>query len=539
MNKIILFLFLLLNDYLAAQENPEGGLIARYPFDGNFNDATGNNNNGKQNAVQFTSDRTGKSNSACYFNGASSYIELPYSPLFNFSPKSDFSISLWVSPDQGNSWPAQALIVKSPYHHDFNQSIWTYGIYLYNYRAMSGYAYTHLLNSYTSFTSSSCWYHITVTYSRGNWRMYINGKEESGSGNEPDLIGNDSRARLVIGKKGASRGDWFKGKLDEIRIYNRVLTPEEIKSLSANPCPPTDCSSRIPARFDYTLSSCFKAAFKLQAKKSRQLVAVKWDFGDGKTGTGTNPVHLFPGYGTYKVTAVASSKPACKDTFTRTLTIKPVNAAFSFSEQGQPGKIAFKAQQNGSASVWDFGDGEKIKNEPVVVHQYTGSGDYTATLYATGVTGCRDSLQKNIAVVLPEKILAAQSAAPDPAHAAATQQAPLEKREKEIIKKIVVEQDSVSISLYDNGIIDGDSITLLLDDQVLLTRQLLARVPLQLHIPISREKASHELTMYAENLGSIPPNTALLIIHDGEKRYEVYISSNKKSNGVILFTRNP
>lgn len=308
---------------------------------------------------------------------------------------------------------------------------------------------------------------------------------------------------------------------------------------SDSPPESPDCSSRIPARFDYTLSSCFKAAFKLQAKKSRQLVAVKWDFGDGKTGTGTNPVHLFPGYGTYKVTAVASSKPACKDTFTRTLTIKPVNAAFSFSEQGQPGKIAFKAQQNGSASVWDFGDGEKIKNEPVVVHQYTGSGDYTATLYATGVTGCRDSLQKNIAVVLPEKILAAQSAAPDPAHAAATQQAPLEKREKEIIKKIVVEQDSVSISLYDNGIIDGDSITLLLDDQVLLTRQLLARTPLQLHIPISREKASHELTMYAENLGSIPPNTALLIIHDGEKRYEVYISSNKKSNGVILFTRNP
>ena len=41
--------------------------------------------------------------------------------------------------------------------------------------------------------------------------------------------------------------------------------------------------------------------------------------------------------------------------------------------------------------------------------------------------------------------------------------------------------------------------------------------------------------MYAENLGSIPPNTALMVIYDGKKRYELNISSSKTSNGVIRF----
>ncbi len=158
---------------------------------------------------------------------------------------------------------------------------------------------------------------------------------------------------------------------------------------------------------------------------------------------------------------------------------------------------------------------------------------------AADQAGCRDTVQKTIRVVIPEKQLPEPFADNRQSPFIPAGHTPLEKREKEIIKTIVVQQDTVSISLYDNGIIDGDSITLLLDETVLLSHQLLQRNPLQLRLPISREKESHELTMYAENLGSIPPNTALLIIRDGEKRYEVYISSSKKSNGVVLFTRNP
>ena len=54
-------------------------------------------------------------------------------------------------------------------------------------------------------------------------------------------------------------------------------------------------------------------------------------------------------------------------------------------------------------------------------------------------------------------------------------------------------------------------------------------------LPVEKTGKSNELIMYAENLGSIPPNTALMIVYDGEKRHEINISSSKTSNGMVSF----
>jgi hypothetical protein len=110
----------------------------------------------------------------------------------------------------------------------------------------------------------------------------------------------------------------------------------------------------------------------------------------------------------------------------------------------------------------------------------------------------------------------------------------LEKRNNEIIRQIIVDHDSLSVTLYDNGEIDGDSVTLIYNNQIVTTHQLLSAKPVTFRIKV--EKAgTNELVMYAENLGSIPPNTALMIIYDGDKRYELNVSSTKNSNGVVTF----
>jgi len=111
----------------------------------------------------------------------------------------------------------------------------------------------------------------------------------------------------------------------------------------------------------------------------------------------------------------------------------------------------------------------------------------------------------------------------------------LEKRNNELIKTITVDNDSISITLYDNAEIDGDSITLIYNDKILTTHQRLTDKPLTFYIKIAPGNQRNELQMYAENLGSIPPNTALMIIHDGEKRYEVNIKSTEKTNGSVSF----
>ena len=97
------------------------------------------------------------------------------------------------------------------------------------------------------------------------------------------------------------------------------------------------------------------------------------------------------------------------------------------------------------------------------------------------------------------------------------------------------EKDSILIELYDNGIIDNDSASLYLDDSLLLHKQFVSNKPISLYISLDKQKPLSKLKLAAESLGSIPPCTALMIIKTKKKRYEVNLSSNFNSNGVVEF----
>ena len=114
-----------------------------------------------------------------------------------------------------------------------------------------------------------------------------------------------------------------------------------------------------------------------------------------------------------------------------------------------------------------------------------------------------------------------------------------EKRNNTIIKTIEVENVSVKVDLYDNGEIDGDSISLFYNGKLLLSHKRLSDKPITLNINVDNDKSINELVMYAENLGSIPPNTALMIVTDGPKRYEVRITSDLQKSGTIRFLHKP
>ena len=112
-----------------------------------------------------------------------------------------------------------------------------------------------------------------------------------------------------------------------------------------------------------------------------------------------------------------------------------------------------------------------------------------------------------------------------------------EKRNTSILKTIEVESNNVKIDLYDNGEIDGDSISLFLNGKLLVSRKKLTTAPLTIRLPIEELEEENELVMYAENLGTIPPNTALMVVTDGSKRYEVRITSDLQKNGTIRFVK--
>jgi hypothetical protein len=113
------------------------------------------------------------------------------------------------------------------------------------------------------------------------------------------------------------------------------------------------------------------------------------------------------------------------------------------------------------------------------------------------------------------------------------------KRNSELIKTIEIDNASFTVDLYDNGEIDGDSISLYFNGSLLLSHKRLSDKALRLRLEVDKDKELNELIMYAENLGTIPPNTALMVINDGDNRYEVRISSDLQKSGVIRFMHKP
>lgn len=109
-----------------------------------------------------------------------------------------------------------------------------------------------------------------------------------------------------------------------------------------------------------------------------------------------------------------------------------------------------------------------------------------------------------------------------------------EKRNNTVLQTISVEQKTIKVDLYDNGEVDGDSISLFYNGKLLLSRKRLSEKAISLTIDVE-DDIENELVMYAENLGTISPNTALMVVTDGKKRYEVRITSDLQKSGVINF----
>jgi len=113
------------------------------------------------------------------------------------------------------------------------------------------------------------------------------------------------------------------------------------------------------------------------------------------------------------------------------------------------------------------------------------------------------------------------------------------RQNKVVDKGISVYSDSISVDFYDNAQIDGDSISIFYNKELLAANKLLQSSPLHFDIVLDSSKTIHEISMFANNLGSIPPNTALMIVTDGNTRHKLYMSSSLKENATIFLKREP
>jgi hypothetical protein len=107
-------------------------------------------------------------------------------------------------------------------------------------------------------------------------------------------------------------------------------------------------------------------------------------------------------------------------------------------------------------------------------------------------------------------------------------------REKEMVQEIRVRNSDVKLSLIDNGDIDGDTVTVFLNNTLLIHHRALSRDPILLDLHLFPD-TDYDLVIYADNQGLIPPNTSLMTITCGEKRHELRMSSNERKSATVRF----
>ncbi len=137
----------------------------------------------------------------------------------------------------------------------------------------------------------------------------------------------------------------------------------------------------------------------------------------------------------------------------------------------------------------------------------------------------------------PEPVAVKKAEDKIPVSLATSSAVDIEKRTVETIQTLYFKTDSLVLTLYDNGEVDGDTVSVLMNGKLIMPRVGLSTNAVRKTIYIEDIDDSIQIVMYAETLGSLPPNTGLLIVYDGTERHEIRFSGDMKRSSAIMFRR--
>jgi hypothetical protein len=215
---------------------PSNGLVGWWPFNGNANDESGNGNNGTVNGATLTTDRFGNAEHAYDFDGINDFVEVLHDQEFNTLP---LSVVAWI---KTNQCCVEGSSIASKYYYASSNG---WGL---SYRAWSG---THggfysTVESQTQDTSTiyvndNEWHMVTMTVDNASFKIYEGGQliSENIWNGQPQSCNNSQN--ILFGKSdfptNVPINGHFEGAIDDIAIYNRALTIEEIQQLyTINAC---------------------------------------------------------------------------------------------------------------------------------------------------------------------------------------------------------------------------------------------------------------------------------------------------------------
>lgn len=223
MKSISFFLILFLATIGFGQTTIDSGLVAFFPFCGNSADVSGNKNNGAvYGGVTFDSDRMGNLNSAAHFNGVNGFIRVPASLSLDTLTES-MTVACWFYTESYYSvWAS--LLSKS-----VNTSAPRQYSIVYDKDGIISFSHTLVA---TKILELNRWYHIAITREDSIAKCYLDGVLIDSSTMVNDI--EQTNFPLDIGADPHVITEFYHGLIDDIRIYNRILSNEEVSIISSN-----------------------------------------------------------------------------------------------------------------------------------------------------------------------------------------------------------------------------------------------------------------------------------------------------------------
>ena len=263
-NNIILFISIcLLLGQLQAQTQipsyvPTTGLVGWWPFNGNANDESGNGNNGTVNGATLTTDRNGLANKSYSFSGANNYILINNGLISNVF--GSFSISLWFKTNTTNVGTLLSDRGSSNWAYKYSMQINNSSNGKCNIYNHNGASLTNAVVTSQSDLNSNSWVNCVAILNASNsvLSIYVNGALSNQITNVNSSAWNTSSTATYIGKWISPFGDYhyYNGNLDDIGIWNRALTQQEVNELytSSDPFDVSATTTTICAGQPTTLS---------------------------------------------------------------------------------------------------------------------------------------------------------------------------------------------------------------------------------------------------------------------------------------------
>lgn len=226
--------------------NFEEGMVGYYPFNGNVQDASGENRHGVLNGALYTKDRFGKSNAALSFDGIDDQVTLQY----NYLGYQELTISAWINVKDLANAGQTILNGGGPFFVLSQQSNVGFGI---NTSTTEGGTSTGQLLILSNLPNNpkNTWAHILVKFKSGDSKYYLNGQIVGTNTQAYNFISYSGVLRIGIQNSFGTLANPFKGEIDDLRIYNRALSDAEVVALYKSEAPNPSLNSGLFANYKF------------------------------------------------------------------------------------------------------------------------------------------------------------------------------------------------------------------------------------------------------------------------------------------------